>query len=112
MCGGEISLCAPPVEEENKSAVTLGDLILYSPLLQTQDEVSAEYFLSLFDQISMWDGKVSICLCKTLLLLLHFFLFYYFFYFSVVFIYTNKKAQIEQTKHLVCLHMIDRQTDR
>ncbi len=70
MCGGEISLCAPPVEEENKSAVTIGDLILYSPLLQTQDEVSAEYFLSLFDQISMWDGKVSICFCKTLLLLL------------------------------------------
>lgn len=37
VCGGEISLCAPPVAEENKSDVTTGDFILHSPLLQTHN---------------------------------------------------------------------------
>lgn len=48
VCGGEISLRAPPVVGENKSAVTIGDFILYSPLLQTHNDTPAEYFLYVF----------------------------------------------------------------
>lgn len=56
VCAREISLCAPPVAEENKSALTIGEVILHSPLLHTHAGEAAEYFLYCFDQIIVWGG--------------------------------------------------------